>query len=109
MSEGTWPAGATFIVQFDDLDGGPSRGAVTLASRQPARAAVLRLDSHTFRITLADEFRAGNAYQGYWSDSHGFAFGRRDKVTIRLESTGGATDSNPLNDVAVYDNGGRGF
>lgn len=110
LSDHDLPAGTTFLVTFEDLSGGPARGSMTLTQNiATSRATILKLNTNQFRITIGDTFRAGNTFTGYWSDSHGFSIGRRDKVTISLESLNGGSDSDSSNNVQTYDNGGRGF
>ncbi|MFC0360162.1 hypothetical protein ACFFHC_10225 [Kytococcus schroeteri] len=62
-----------------------------------------------YRITLTRPMAAWANADFIWPDAHWFAPAERDSVSIRVESLGGVVGPKTDNNLAVYDNNGKGF
>lgn len=105
------PAGSTFIVQFRENDGTVVNGTTTLtrAGSASSGTTITTLSKGVYRITLTRPMAAWSNADFIWSDAHWFAPAERDSVSIRVESLGGVVDPNTDNNLAVYNNNGKGF
>lgn len=108
--QGEMPAGATYLVKFERMQGGSITGTTTVTSTEVSRVRVQKLSQDSYRVTLTQPLNPGQQVTGLWSDAHWFNIGQRDRVSISSENIpAGAVDTNAANDTATYDNSGQGF
>lgn len=104
------PAGTVFTVQFDVFKGTWKTGYSTLSTWYPQDVSISKIGPNTYRVVLKKDFYPGQQVPLDWSYAHWFDYGNRAKVTVSLDSIPeGTVDGNQVDNVATYDNGGRGF
>lgn len=104
------PAGTTFTVKFERLQGVKKTGTTTLTTWHSSTVGISRVDDDTFTVVLKRNLAPGEIVSLDWSKAHWFDYSTRDKITISLNTLPtGVVDADSSNNSATYDNVGRGF
>ncbi len=103
------PVGTTFRVSFQEFDGTPANSTTTFTKFRGPRSTIQKVGNNEYSITLNQPLQPNARIDYIWSNNHWFNWGDRVKVVMEVSQIPGATDANPANDRAVYDNGGGGF
>lgn len=109
-AQGVLPAGTTFEVKFERLQGEKRTGVATLTTWYSGHVKINRINDDTFKVVLTRDFAPGQQVPLDWSKAHWFDYSTRDKITVTLDTLPqGTVDRNEADNTASYDNRGYGF